>query len=35
VGVSPRTGNRDLKDLVDRGLIEQIGRRRGALYRLA
>jgi transcriptional regulator with GAF, ATPase, and Fis domain len=32
VGVSPRTGLRDLKDLLDRGLIRRVGRRRGARY---
>jgi transcriptional regulator with GAF, ATPase, and Fis domain len=32
VGVSPRTGLRDLNDLLDRGLIRRVGRRRGARY---
>ncbi|MHC4470292.1 MAG: sigma 54-interacting transcriptional regulator [Planctomycetota bacterium] len=34
VGVSARTGNRDLRELIERGLIVQIGRRRAAIYRL-
>ncbi len=34
VGVSPRTGLRDLNDLLDRGILERIGRRRAAAYRL-
>jgi transcriptional regulator with GAF, ATPase, and Fis domain len=32
-GVSPRTGLRDLNELLERGRIERIGRRRGARYR--
>ncbi len=32
-GVSSRTGLRDLNDLLARGLIERVGRRRGARYR--
>jgi two-component system NtrC family response regulator len=35
VGVSRRTGLRDLTDLIDRGLILRHGRRKGASYRLA
>ncbi len=35
VGVSPRTGLRDLNDLAARGLIIRIGSRRAATYRLA
>lgn len=35
VGVSPRTGLRDLNDLMERGLIERLGKRRAAAYRLA
>ena len=31
-GVSLRTGLRDLNDLLDRGLIRRVGRRRGARY---
>ncbi len=31
---SPRTGLRDLQDLIDRGLIVREGKRRGAVYRL-
>jgi diguanylate cyclase (GGDEF)-like protein len=34
VGVSSRTGNRDLHELIERGLILQIGKRRAAIYRL-
>ena len=34
VGISVRTGNRDLGELIARGLLEQIGRRRAAVYRL-
>ncbi|MBI4879535.1 MAG: sigma 54-interacting transcriptional regulator [Planctomycetes bacterium] len=34
VGVSPRTGLRDLNDLVARGLIIRLGSRRAATYRL-
>ncbi len=33
LGISVRTGNRDLSDLIERGLIEQVGQRRGAVYR--
>jgi DNA-binding NtrC family response regulator/HAMP domain-containing protein len=33
-GVSPRTGLRDLMELVERGVVRRIGRRRGARYRL-
>ena len=33
-GVSSRTGLRDLNDLLARGLIERVGRRRGARYRV-
>ncbi len=33
-GTSPRTGLRDLQDLMDRGLVVREGRRRGAAYRL-
>jgi transcriptional regulator with GAF, ATPase, and Fis domain/HAMP domain-containing protein len=33
-GVSPRTGLRDLGDLLQAGLIERLGSRRGARYRL-
>jgi DNA-binding NtrC family response regulator len=33
-GASPRTGLRDLQELMDRGLIVREGRRRGAVYRL-
>ncbi len=33
-GTSPRTGLRDLQDLIDRGLVVREGRRRGAVYRL-
>jgi ATP-dependent DNA helicase RecG len=32
---SPRTGLRDLQDLMDRGLLRREGKRRGAVYRLA
>ncbi|MBK6943059.1 MAG: sigma 54-interacting transcriptional regulator [Planctomycetes bacterium] len=35
VGVSERTGLRDLQDLVDRGLLVRDGRRKAASYRLA
>ena len=31
---SPRTGLRDLQDLIARGLIVREGKRRGAVYRL-
>ena len=31
---SPRTGLRDLQDLMDRGLLTREGKRRGAVYRL-
>ena len=31
---SPRTGLRDLQDLIDRGLLVRDGKRRGAVYRL-
>jgi hypothetical protein len=34
VGVSQRTGLRDLAELLDRGVIVMEGRRRGARYRL-
>jgi two-component system response regulator HydG len=34
MGVSARTGNRDLRELIEQGLIVQIGRRRAAVYRL-
>ncbi|MCC6670058.1 MAG: sigma 54-interacting transcriptional regulator [Planctomycetes bacterium] len=34
-GVSPRTALRDLADLLERGFIVRIGKRRGARYRLA
>ncbi|MBL8767856.1 MAG: sigma 54-interacting transcriptional regulator [Planctomycetes bacterium] len=34
VGVSERTGLRDLQDLVDRGLLVRDGRRKAATYRL-
>jgi two-component system response regulator HydG len=34
VGISTRTGLRDLKDLMARGLIHMEGKRRGARYRL-
>ncbi|MEN8150112.1 MAG: sigma 54-interacting transcriptional regulator, partial [Planctomycetota bacterium] len=34
VGVSVRTGNRDMVELIAYGLIEQVGKRRGAVYRL-
>ena len=33
-GTSARTGLRDLQDLIDRGLIQRDGKRRGAVYRL-
>jgi diguanylate cyclase (GGDEF)-like protein len=33
-GASPRTGLRDLQDLIERGLIVREGKRRGAVYRL-
>lgn len=33
VGVSPRTGLRDLSDLMDKGHIVRLGRRRAAVYR--
>jgi predicted DNA-binding transcriptional regulator YafY len=33
-GVSPRTGLRDLNQLVELGLAERIGTRRGARYRV-
>jgi two-component system NtrC family response regulator len=33
-GASPRTGLRDLQDLIDRGLVVREGKRRGAVYRL-
>ena len=32
---SPRTGLRDLQDLMQRGLLVREGKRRGAVYRLA
>jgi len=35
VGVSVRTGNRDMSELLEYGLIEQSGKRRAAVYRLA
>ena len=35
VGVSPRTGNRDLLELIRMGLVVKVGRRRAAVYRLA
>jgi len=35
VGVSVRTGNRDLLELIGMGLIVKVGRRRAAVYRLA
>ena len=34
VGVSPRTGLRDLNDLMERGMLERLGRRRAAVYRV-
>jgi diguanylate cyclase (GGDEF)-like protein len=34
VGVSVRTGNRDLAELIELGLIVKIGKRRAAIYRL-
>ena len=34
LGVSPRTGLRDLQELVRRGMLERVGKRRGARYRL-
>ena len=34
VGVSSRTGNRDLLELIGMGLIVKVGRRRAAVYRL-
>ncbi len=34
VGISTRTGLRDLKDLIQRGLIDMDGKRRGARYRM-
>jgi hypothetical protein len=34
MGISTRTGNRDLGELIEQGLILQIGRRRAAVYRL-
>jgi DNA-binding NtrC family response regulator len=34
VGVSPRTALRDVRELVERGVILMEGRRRGARYRL-
>jgi DNA-binding NtrC family response regulator len=33
-GVSPRTGLRDLQELVARGYLERVGKRRGARYRI-
>jgi diguanylate cyclase (GGDEF)-like protein len=33
-GTSPRTGLRDLQDLMQRGLVVREGKRRGAVYRL-
>jgi DNA-binding NtrC family response regulator len=33
-GTSPRTGLRDLQDLMERGLLIREGKRRGAVYRL-
>ena len=33
-GTSPRTGLRDLQDLMTRGLVVREGKRRGAVYRL-
>ncbi|MDF1702730.1 MAG: sigma 54-interacting transcriptional regulator, partial [Planctomycetota bacterium] len=33
-GTSPRTGLRDLQDLMQRGLVMREGKRRGAVYRL-
>jgi hypothetical protein len=33
-GASPRTGLRDLQDLIERGLLVREGKRRGAVYRL-
>ena len=33
-GTSPRTALRDLRDLIERGLIVRDGKRRGAVYRL-
>jgi diguanylate cyclase (GGDEF)-like protein len=33
-GASPRTGLRDLQDLIDRGFVVREGKRRGAVYRL-
>ena len=35
VSVPERTGLRDLNDLVRRGVLERLGSRRGAVYRLA
>ncbi len=34
VGISTRTGLRDLKELIERGLVAMEGKRRGARYRL-
>ncbi|MFH0943859.1 MAG: sigma 54-interacting transcriptional regulator [Planctomycetota bacterium] len=34
VGVSPRTGLRDLNDMIDKGLMVRFGHRRAATYRL-
>ena len=34
VGISTRTGLRDMKDLIERGLVHMEGKRRGARYRL-
>ncbi len=34
MGVSTRTGNRDLRELIEQGLILKVGRRRAAVYRL-
>ena len=33
-GTSPRTGLRDLQNLMQRGLVIREGKRRGAVYRL-
>jgi ATP-dependent DNA helicase RecG len=34
MNISPRTGLRDLKDMMDKGLILRIGSRRGAIYKI-
>ncbi|MCU0726593.1 MAG: sigma 54-interacting transcriptional regulator [Planctomycetes bacterium] len=33
-GISARTGIRDMNELIERGLLEKVGHRRGAVYRL-